>query len=124
MLKVARGTEVVRDVCHHWLHDESGIFVSEPAGGLIEEAGADVDRNVQPGLPCYSHCAQNDSALLCAPRSKLDECTGTELWNDPRHLGLEQTALGTSRIVLWQPGDLLEELRPPMVVEVFRRKLL
>ena len=93
-------------------------------GGLAQERRAHVDRHVELGQARRAHRVEDDAALLGVARAQLDQRAGAQLGHQLRHPALQQRALGAGRVVLGQPGDRLEQLRPALVVEVLGRQLL
>jgi hypothetical protein len=124
MLEIAWGAELFRDIGHHRLNQQARKIPAQTSGGLLQETGADIDRHVESRHSCRSHCGENNPALLRTPGTELDQSAGAQVWNQVRHPRLQQRALGSGRVILRQPGDFLEQLRAPVIVEVFRGELL
>src|SRR5690606_9691606 len=59
-----------------------------------------------------------------APRSQFDHRTRSDVGQPAGYVLMQQRQLGAGRVVLWQGGDGLEELRSALVVQQLGGKAL
>ena len=117
--------EVAVEVAHHGVDREAGVLVGQ--GGGRRPQGARRSRRAArsaAGVPvaCMASSSTRDLSQVPAPSST--RVSAPERRGDLRGVGLEDGALGPGRVVLGQPGDLVEQLAAPVVVEPDRRQPL
>ena len=101
-----------------------GILVADGRGRLAQRRLAHVERNEARERARRPQRVEQQARLLRGARTELDERVGLgDLRDLVGSLG-EDRALGARRVVLGEPGDLVEELRAAVVVEPLRRQLL
>ena len=101
------------------------VLVGDPLRRLAGDLLGDVDRDIGLEAAGVAHRVEQDPGLGRRARAELDQ--RARLAGGGEDLGgalLEDLALAAGRVVLGQLGDLLEELRAALVVEVARRELL
>ena len=117
--------QVLLEVADHAADLEPWVLVDQAFGGLAGDLLGDVDRRVGLEAAGVLHGVEQVAGLRRRARAELDQGGGPAGCGD--HLGrarFEDRALGPGRVVLGKLGDLLEELRSPLVVEVLRGQLL
>ena len=85
---------------------------------------AHVERDETPERPRIAHCVEQHPGLVRRARAELDERVGLRAPGDLRCARFEDRSLTSGRVVLRQPGDLVEERRTAVVVEPLRWEVL
>ncbi len=116
--------EVAVEVADDGVDVEAVVVVGQPGRGGPEELVAHVERQVAPQRSVDGHGVEQQAGLVAGPGPQLDQGVGQGQPGDGRGVGLEQRPLGPGRVVLGQPGDVLEQPAAGFVVEPDRREAL
>ncbi len=106
------------------VHVHLRMLVGDGARRVPQRHLAHVERNEPSELPGLRECIEQESGLLRRAGTELDERVRAAGGCDLVGAGVEDRALGAGRVVLLESGDLVEQLRPPIVVEPLRRQVL
>ena len=82
-----------------------------------QDRGVDVDRHEATQGAGPTQRREQQPGLVRGAAAELDEGMRPRLGRDVRGVRREQRALGAGRVVLGQPGDLVEQRAAPLVVE-------
>ena len=116
--------QVALVVAHEPAHVDA-VLAGNRLGRRPGDLLRDVDRCVRAEAAVVAQRVEQHASLRGRPGAELDQRRrGACRLADPRGVALEDRALRPRRVVLGQPRDLLEELRPAAVVEVARGELL
>ncbi len=124
-LAVGDALEVVLEVADEAAHGEARVLPDQRLGSLVGDLLGDVDRDVGLQAAGIAHRAEQVAGLCRRAGAELDQRLRPAGGGNDLAAALgEDRALGPGRVVLGQLGDLLEQLRAALVVEVLRRQLL
>jgi hypothetical protein len=112
--------EVPLEIAHECPHVEKRIVGEEPGGRGLDGHLVDVDGHVTDGLTEPVPGLEEPARLGRRSRPQLHDVLRGEGVHEAGSDLLEKGGLGTGEIVLGQLRDVLEELGPRRVVEIFR----
>jgi hypothetical protein len=90
-------------------------------GRVGEDRGIDVERHELAHGATFAERPQQQAGLGRVPR-RARPATAPREFGDLTRARSQDRRLGPGRVVLGQPGDLLEQLAAALVVEVLRRQ--
>ena len=108
------------EVADDGVNVDAGVLAFDRAGGVAQGRLAHVERDEAPKGSAGRERVQQQSRLLRRARAQLDERVGGRARRDVPCVAGEDRALGTGRVVLGEPCDLVEEAAPLFVVEPLR----
>ena len=117
-------TEVLLEVSDHRLDLQGGEPLGHRRARVLQHSRIDVERHEAPERARLRQRSDQQLRLLRGAAAELDEGLGTAGARDVDDVPVEDRALGPGGVVLLEPGDLVEELAAPGVVEVLRRQRL
>ncbi len=117
--------EVDLEVADQAADFEAGVLVDQGLRGFVGDLLGDVDRDVGAQAAGGAHRVEQVARLRGRAGAELDQGAGSAGGGEDLARAVAQDlALAAGRVVLGQLGDLLEQLRAALVVEVLRRELL
>src|SRR5262249_11592000 len=103
---------------------DAGVFGLDGCCRVVQRLLAHVERHEASKRSRGAQRVEQDPRLLRCSRAELDERLGLCDARDLRRPVDQDPPLAPSRVVLVEPGDLIEQLRAPIVVEPLRRYVL
>ena len=117
--------DVAVEVPHHGVHVEAGVLARPgrwpPSTGCRRSRRA---ARSAAGGPAATRASSSTRDLSHVPAPSSTRVSAPDRGGDLRRVGLEQRPLGPGRVVLLEPGDLVEQGTAPVVVEPDRRQPL
>ena len=101
---------------------DAGIFLSDGGTCRLEHGCIDVERDEPAQRSAVSEGVQQGPGLLRRAAAEFDERVGTGCCGDLRGAGSQDLGLGARRVVLGQPGNLVEQVAADGVVEPLGRQ--
>ena len=116
--------EVAVEVADHRVDLQPGVVVDQPGGRRPQELVAHVEGQVAAQRSLGGHGVEQQPGLVAGAGPQLDQGVGQRQLGHRRGVALQEQTLGPGRVVLGEPGDLLEEPAALLVVEPDRRDAL
>ena len=117
-------TQVPLEVADDPVHVEARVAARDRVRGVAEEALAHVEGH-EAGEPVrVGEGVEQGEGLLRRARTELHQRVGVRALDDGGRPLREDLPLAARRVVLGQPGDLVEQLAAAVVVEPLRRQPL
>ena len=110
------------EVADDGVNVDAGVLAFDRAGRVTQGRLAHVERDEAPKGSVRRERVEQQPRLLRRARAQLDERVGGRARCDVSGVPAEDRALGTGRVVLREPRDLVEEAATLLVVEPLRRE--